>query len=110
MNETQSLEHRDEELQRHQVIENRSIITIENQLTEFRKKQQEKFTKIKKSHVSPKSNENLHKWDRNTTLIVGDSMLPGLKKEKFQKGMERSKLKTSLELRSMTCTITSSHY
>ena len=110
MNETQSLEHRDEELQRHQVIENRSIITIENQLTEFRKKQQEKFTKIKKSHVSPKSNENLHKWDRNTTLIVGDSMLSGLKKEKFQKGIERSKLKTSLELRSMTCTITSSHY
>ena len=73
LNQTQSKEHRNEELQRHQVIENRSIITIENQLTEFRKKQQEKFTKIKKPHVSPKSNENLHKWDRNTTLIVGDS-------------------------------------
>ena len=109
-NQTQSKEHQNEELQRNQVIENKSIITIENQLTEFRKKQQEKFTKIKKPHVSPKSNENLHKWDRNTTLIVGDSMLSGLKKEKFQKGIERSKLKTSLELRSMTCTITSSHY
>ena len=61
LNQTQSEEHQDEELQRHQVIENRSIITIENQLTEFRKKQQEKFTKVEKPHVSPKSNENLHK-------------------------------------------------
>ena len=61
LNQTQSEEHQDEELQRHQVIENRSIITIENQLTEFRKKQQEKFTKVKKPHVSPKSNENLHR-------------------------------------------------
>ena len=31
-------------------------LTIENQLTEFRKKQQETFTKIKKPHLSPKSN------------------------------------------------------
>ena len=52
LNQTQSKEHRNEELRRHQVIENRSIITIENQLTEFCKKQQEKFTKIKKPHVS----------------------------------------------------------
>ena len=68
MNQTQSEEHQNEELQQHQVIENRSIITIENQLTEFCKKQQEKFTKIKKPHASLKLNENLHKWDRNTTL------------------------------------------
>ena len=61
LNHTQSEEHRNEELQRHQVIENRSIITIENQLTEFRKKRQKKFTKIKKPYVSLKSNENLHK-------------------------------------------------
>ena len=66
LNQTLSKERQNEELQRNQVIENKSIITIENQLTEFRKKQQEKFTKIKKPHVSPKSNENLHKWDRNT--------------------------------------------
>ena len=79
-NQTQSKEHQNEELQRNQVIENKSIITIENQLTEFRKKQQEKFTKIKKPHVSPKSNENLHKWDRNTTLIVGDSELFGIER------------------------------
>ena len=83
---------------------------VKNQLTDFRKKQLEKFTKIKKPHVSPKSNENLHKWDRNTTLIVGDSMLSGTDKEEFQKGIDRSKLKTFLVLRSMTCTITSSHY
>ena len=93
LNQRQSEEHRNEELQRNQVIENRSIITIENQLAEFRKKQQEKL-------------QNLHKWDRNTTLIVGDSRI----KEEFQKGVERSKLKTSVVLRSMTCTITSSHY
>ena len=97
MNQTQSKEHRNEELQWHQVTENRSIITIENQLTEFCKKRQEKFTKIKKPHVSPKSNENLIKWDRNTTLIVSDSMLSGIE-EKIQKGIERSKLKTSVEL------------
>ena len=110
LNQTQSEENRNEELQQQLLIESKSIITIEDRLTEFRKKQEEKFTKIKEPRVSPNSIENLHKWDRNTTLIVGDSMLPGLKKEKFQKGMERSKLKTSLELRSMTCTITSSHY
>ena len=85
LKQTQSEEQRDKELQRHQVIENRSIITIENQLTEFRKKQQEKFTKIKKPHVSPKSNENLHKWDRNTTLIVGDSMLSGIEEKRISK-------------------------
>ena len=111
LKQTQSEEQRDKELQRHQVIENRSIITIENQLTEFRKKQQEKFTKIKKPHVSPKSNENLHKWDRNTTLIVGDSVLSGIEERRISKrGKKRSKSKTSLELRSMTVTITSNHY
>ena len=39
LNQTQSEGHRNEELQQHQVIEKRSIITIENQLTEYRKKQ-----------------------------------------------------------------------
>ena len=58
---------------------------VENQLTDFRKKQLEKFTKIKKPHVSPKSNENLHKWDRNTTLIVGDSMLSGIEEKRISK-------------------------
>ena len=39
LNQTQSEGHRNEELQQHQVIEKRSIITIENQLIEYRKKQ-----------------------------------------------------------------------
>ena len=93
LNQTQSKKHWNEELQQHQVIENRSIITIENQLTEFRKKQQEKFTKIKKLHVSPKSNENLHKWDRNTTLIVGDSMLSGIEERRISKKDRKVKVK-----------------
>ena len=85
LNQTQYEEHRNEELQQHQVIGDGSIITIENQLIEFRKKQQQKFTKIKKSHVSSKSNENLHKWDRNTTFTVGDSMLSGNEERRFSK-------------------------
>ena len=94
LNQTQSEEHRDTELQWHQVIENRSIITIENQLTKFRKKQQEKFTKIYKPHVSPKSNENLHRWDRNTTLIVSDdSMLSGIEERRISKRDRKIKLK-----------------
>ena len=95
-------------MQQHQVIENRSIIAIENQLTEIRKRSLEKFTRIRKTHVSPKTNENLHKWDRNTTLIVGDSILPGIEERRISK-WDR-KLKNSLEVQSMTCTITSSHY
>ena len=93
LNQTPREENRNEELQQHQDIENRSIITIENQLTEFRKKQQEKFTKIKKLHVSPKSNENLHKWDRNTTLIVGDSMLSGIEERRISKRDRKVKVK-----------------
>ena len=63
----------------------------------------------KKPHISPNSNENLQKWNRNTTLIVGDSMCLAMRKEEFQKGIEESNLKTSLELQSMTCTIISSN-
>ena len=92
LNQTQSEEHRDEELQQHQVIENRSVITIENELTEFRKKQQEKFTKIKRPHVSPKSNENFHKWDRSTTLIVGDSMLSDIEERRISKRNRKVKV------------------
>ena len=79
---------------------NKSINTIENQLIEFRHKQQEKFTQIKKPHVSPSSSENLQKWSRNTTLIVGDSMLYDTEERRVPnfKGIERSKLNTSLEL------------
>ena len=47
LNQTQGKEHWDEKLQRHQVIEKRSIITIKNQLTEFRKKQQRSLQKLK---------------------------------------------------------------
>ena len=81
----QSEEHQNGELQQQQDIESRSIIPIENQLTEFCKKQQEKFAEIEKPHVSPNSIENLHKWDRNTTLIDGDSMLSGPKEIRISK-------------------------
>ena len=94
MNQTQSEEHQNEEIQWHQVKENRSVITTENQLTEFRKKQQEKFTKIKKPHGSPKSNENLHKWDRNTTLIFSDSMLSGTEERRISKRDRKVKVKS----------------
>ena len=93
LNQTQHEEHRNEKLQQHQVIGYGSIITIENQLIEFRKKQQQKFTKTKRSHVSPKSNENLHKWDRNTTFIVGDSMLSGIEERRFSKRDRNVKVK-----------------
>ena len=81
-NQTQCEEHRNEELQQNPDIGNRSIITIENQLTEFRKKHQEKFTQIKKPHILPNYNEKLQKWDRNTTLIVGDSMSSGIEERR----------------------------
>ena len=38
-------------MQQHRDVENRSINTIDNQLTEFRQKQQKKFTQIRKSHM-----------------------------------------------------------
>ena len=107
LNQTQGEEHRDEKLQRHQVIENRSIITIKNQLTGFRKKQQRSLQKLKNP---------MYHLNQMKTFINGieiETEIPCclvLKKEEFQKGIERSKLKTSLELRSMTCVITSSHY
>ena len=68
LSQTQSKGLPNQETQQHRDIENRSIITIENQLAEFRQKQLEKFKQIKK----PNSNENLQKWSRNTTLIIGD--------------------------------------
>ena len=58
--------------------------------------------------MSSNSNENLKKWSRNTTLIVGESMLSGIDEEEFLKEIEGPKLKTFLELRSITCTIISS--
>ena len=84
---------RNEERQKHRDIENRSIITIENQLIEFRQKQQEKSKQIKKTHISPNSNENLQKWSRNTTLIVGDSRLPGIDERRISKKDRKVKVK-----------------
>ena len=52
-NQTQSEEHRNEEIQQHRDVKSRSINTIENQLIEFRQKQQKEFTQIKKPHISP---------------------------------------------------------
>ena len=63
-----------------QDIENRSVITIEVQLIEFRQKQYEKFKELKNRHISPNLNENLQKCSRNTILIVLDSMLSGIDK------------------------------
>ena len=50
MGQNQSEGLRNEETQKHQDIENKSIITIENQLVEFRQKQQEKFKELKNPH------------------------------------------------------------
>ena len=93
LNQTQSKGLRNEETQQHWDIENRSINTIENQLIEFRQKQQEKFTQIKKPHISPNSNENLQKWSSNTTLIVGHSMLPGTEERGISKRDRKVKVK-----------------
>ena len=92
-NQTQCEEHWNEELQQNPDIGNRSIIAIENQLTEFRKKHQEKFTQIKKPHILPNYKEKLQKWDRNTTLIVGDSMLSGIEERRIAKRDRKVKAK-----------------
>ena len=47
LNKTQSEEHRNEETQQHQDIENRSINTIQNHLNEFHQKRLKNFTQIK---------------------------------------------------------------
>ena len=109
LSQTQSEGLRNEETQQYRDTENRSIITIENQLIEFRQKQQEKFKQIKKPHISPNSNENLQKWSRKTTLIVGDSMLSGIDERRISKRDRKVKVKTFLELRSVICTIISSY-
>ena len=98
---------RSEEIHQDWDTENRSIDTIENQLTEFHQKQQEKFTQIKKTHISPNSNKKLQKWSRNTSLIVGDSMLSDIEERRISK--RDRKLKAFLELQSITCTIISSY-
>ena len=79
--------------QQYRDVENTSINAIENQLIEFRQKEQEEFTQIKKPHISPNSNENLQKWSRNTTLIVGDSMLSGIKERRISKRDRKVKVK-----------------
>ena len=93
LSQTQSEGFQNEEKQQHRDIENRSTITIENQLIEFRQKQQEKFKQINKHHISLNSNENLQKWSRNATLIVGDSMLSGIDERKISKKDRKVKLK-----------------
>lgn len=56
---------------------------MEKQLIEFRWKHQDKFTQIKEPHISPNSNENLKKSSRNTTPIVGDSILFGIEESRI---------------------------
>ena len=82
-----------EETQQHRDKENRPIITIENQLIEFREKQQEKFKQIKEPHVTPNLNDNLQEWSGNTTLIVGDSMLSGIDERRISKRDRKVKVK-----------------
>ena len=69
---------------------------IENQLIEFRQKQQEKLTQIKKFHISPNSNENLQKWSRNTTLIVSNLMFSGIEEKRISKRDRNVKVKNFL--------------
>ena len=47
LNQTQSEEHRNEELQQQVVIESKSIITIENRLTEFVRNRKRSLQKLK---------------------------------------------------------------
>ena len=108
LSQTQNEGLQNEETQQHRDIENRSIIKIENQFIQFRQKQQEKFKQIKNPLISPNSNENLQKWSRDNSVIVGDSMVSGID-ERISKKIERLKLKTFQELRSMACMIISSH-
>ena len=62
-------------------------------LLNFVKEQQGRFVQIKNPHVSPNSNENLKNWSRNTTLIVGDSMLPDIEERKILKRELKIKVK-----------------
>ena len=59
--------------QQHRDIEKRSINTIEKQLIEFRQKQQEKFSQIKKSLIY------------QLIRMVGDSMLSGIEERRISK-------------------------
>ena len=93
LNQTQSEGLWNVKTQQYRDVENTSINTIENQLIEFRQKEQAEFTQIKKPHISPNSNENLQKWSRNTTLIVGDSMLSGIKERRISKRDRKVKVK-----------------
>ena len=93
LSQNQSERLRNEEIQQHRDIQNKSIITIENQLIEFRQKQQEKFNELKNPHRSPNSNEILQIWSRNTTLIVGDSMLFGIDERRISKRDRKVKAK-----------------
>ena len=87
ISQTQSEGLRNEETQEHR-IQKTSIITIENQLIEFREKQEEKFKQIEKPHKAPNSNENLQKWSRNSTL-----MLPGIDEKRISKRDRKVKVK-----------------
>ena len=93
LSQNQSERLRNEEIQQHRDIENKSIITIENQLIEFRQKKQDKFKELKNPHRSPNSNENLQIWSRNTTLIVWDSMLSGIDERRISKRDRKVKAK-----------------
>ena len=98
LSQTQSEGPLNEETQQHRVIENRSIITIENQLIEFHQKQLEKFKQIKKliyHLIGMKTFQNGVEISLSQFVI---QCCLTLMKEEFQKKIERSKLKAFLEL------------
>ena len=94
MNQTQSEEHRDEKIQQHQNVENRSINTINNLLVECCQKQQDKFTQIKRPRISSNSNKSFQRWIRNTNLIAGHSMLYDMEERRISKKNRIVKVKS----------------
>lgn len=71
----------------------KSTNTTEIQLIEVRQKQQEKFTEIKHPHLVSNPNKDLQKWSRNTTVMVGDSLVPGV----GERGISKKDIKVKVK-------------
>ena len=104
LNQTQCKEYQDEEIQKHEDTENKSLNTTEKQLTEICQKQENKLIEIKNPHISSNPKKNLQKWSTNTSLIVGNLMLPGIVERRI---LKRSKLNAFLEQQLTVCAISS---
>ena len=97
LNQTQCKEYQDEEIQKHEDTENKSLNTTEKQLTEICQKQENKFIEIKNPHISSNPKKNLQKWSTNTSLIVGNSMLPGIVERRILKRSKEDFKKVKVE-------------